>query len=68
MQQPSNGIDRRTRAAFADQQRLLRKATDDDVMIGDGRRLIIRSPNGHFWSIGVSDAGALTVTDMGTSL
>jgi hypothetical protein len=68
MIQPSDQVDRQTRAKFADQDRRLRQAVEDDVIIGDGRRLIIRSPNGHFWNIGVSDAGAITVTDMGTTL
>lgn len=41
---------------------------NDDVLIDLNRRLILRSPNGHFWNVAVSDAGALTVTDMGTTL
>ena len=65
---PSNELDRQTRAAFADQSRRIRKATDDDVIIGDGRRLIVRSPNGHFWSITVSDAGVIAATDLGTTV
>jgi hypothetical protein len=66
----SNQLDteRSTRAAIADHDRRIRKATDEDVIIGDGRRLIIRSPNGHFWNITVSDAGVIAATDMGTTL
>jgi hypothetical protein len=41
---------------------------DDDVILGDGRRLILRSPNGHFWNVTVDNLGALTATDMGTTL
>lgn len=65
---PSNQIDRQTRSALADMDRRLAGAENNDVLIGDGRRLIIRSPNGHFWNVGVSDAGALVITDLGTSL
>lgn len=65
---PSNDIDRQTRAALADHDRRLRHATDDDVIMGDGRRLILRSPNGHFWNVTVDNAGALSAVDMGTAL
>lgn len=43
-------------------------ADQTDVVIEYPRRLMLRSPNGHFWAIGVDNAGALTTTDMGTSL
>ena len=67
MSNPSSQIDRQTRAAFADQDRRIRQAVNNDIIIGDGKRLFIRSPSGHFWQIGMTDAGAVTVTDMGTS-
>jgi hypothetical protein len=68
MQPPSNQIDRQTRNALSDHDRRLRRNADEDVIIGDGRRLIVRSPNGHFWNITVDNAGAITAIDMGTSL
>lgn len=66
-------------SAFSDQQRdtgRLRQRLDDndrardrekreDVVIEDPRRLFLRSPNGTYWQIGVTDAGAITVTNMG---
>jgi hypothetical protein len=62
------GDERATRAALAEHDRRLRRAENEDVIIGDGKRLILRSPNGHFWSVTVDDLGALSTTDMGTSL
>jgi hypothetical protein len=62
------GDERATRAVLAEHDRRLRRAENEDVIIGDGRRLILRSPNGHFWNVTVSNAGVLSATDMGTSL
>jgi hypothetical protein len=59
------GTERLTRAALDEHSRRLRRAEDNDVLIGDGRRLIVRSPNGHFWNITVDDAGVIAATDMG---
>lgn len=68
-------------STFTDQQRdtnRLRQRADetdrarsrekrDDVVIEDPRRLFLRSPNGTYWQIGVTDAGVITATNMGTN-
>lgn len=56
------------RAHIARQDRDIRRSAEEDVLIGDTRRLILRSPNGHYWSVTVTDAGALATTDLGTEL
>lgn len=40
----------------------------DDVIIDNDRKILLRSANGHYWSIQVSNAGVLSTTDEGTSL
>jgi hypothetical protein len=60
--------ERSIRAATDGLARRLKQAENNDVIIGDGRRLILRSPNGHFWNVTVGDTGTLTATDMGTTL
>ena len=68
-------------SAFSDQQRdtnRLRQRVDagdkardrqqrEDVTIEDPRRLFLRSPNGTYWQVSVSDAGVLTTTNMGSN-
>jgi hypothetical protein len=44
----------------------LRLAADEDVRVDGGPRLLLRSPDGHYWSITVDNAGALVTTDVGT--
>lgn len=58
----------RIRASIGDLDRRLAQLESADVRIEAGRRLTLRSPDGHFWSVGADNAGALTVTDLGTSL
>lgn len=42
---------------------------DDDVVVDDSSTgLILRSPDGHYWRVQVTNLGALTTTDLGTSL
>jgi hypothetical protein len=38
----------------------------EHIVMGLDQKLIIRSPNGHYWEVGVSDLGAITTTDLGT--
>ena len=45
----------------------LRLVADEDVRVDGGRRLVLRSPDGHYWSITVDNAGALATTDIGTT-
>lgn len=47
-----------------DQER--RVADERDVVIQHPRRLTLRSPNGHFWSVQISDTGAISAVDIGT--
>ncbi|WP_294138345.1 hypothetical protein [Sphingomonas sp.] len=68
-------------SAFSDQQRdagRLRQRLDEtdrsrsrekreDVVIEDPRRLFLRSPNGTYFGITVSDAGVITATNMGAN-
>lgn len=44
-----------------------RRVSLDDIIIDGSRRILLRSPNGHYWSIGASNAGAMTLTDLGTN-
>jgi hypothetical protein len=38
----------------------------EHVVIDGARELLLRSPNGHYWSIVVSDTGGLSAVDVGT--
>lgn len=57
--------ERQLRNEFDRQNRRQRDTEQGHVIIEDPRRLLLRSPNGHYWSIGVTDAGVLTATDVG---
>lgn len=66
-------------SSFQDQQRdtnRLRQRADEtdrartreaktDVVIEDARRLFLRSPNGTYFAVTVTDAGALEAVNMG---
>jgi len=42
--------------------------TTDDIIIDDSANgLVLKSPDGHYWRVQVTNAGALTVTDLGTT-
>ena len=42
--------------------------TIDDVIIDDSANgLVLKSPDAHYWRVQVSNAGALTITDLGTT-
>lgn len=59
--------DRRTlERVVSDSRAEQRRAALEDVVLDGDRRLILRSPNGHYWSLGISDAGAIVATDIGT--
>jgi hypothetical protein len=60
-------MSRRERITLTDQERRLTRAELSDVLIGDGKRLILRSPDGHFWQLDVDNAGVLATTDLGTT-
>lgn len=45
-----------------------RRDAERDVVIMNERRLILQSPNGHFWEIAVDDTGAVVGVDLGASL
>ena len=53
---------------FERQQRANRAQQEADVVTDNGRRIMVRSPNGHYWSIAVSDAGVVSAVDQGTTL
>ena len=37
----------------------------EDVVIEHPRRLLLRSPDGTYWAVGVGDDGVLSTTNMG---
>jgi hypothetical protein len=41
--------------------------TDDLIVDNTAKGLVLKSPNGHYWRISVSNAGALSTTDLGTT-
>lgn len=49
-------------------ERDLAKIAKEDVVLDNGRLLKVRSPNGHYWALTTTNAGALVLVDMGTSL
>jgi hypothetical protein len=48
--------------------RAARRAAQEDVIVEYPRRLLLRSPDGTFFAIGVADNGTLTATNMGQTL
>lgn len=55
----------RQRADEADRSRAREQSAD--VVIEHPRRLFMRSPNGTYWQLDVTDAGALTITNAGSN-
>jgi hypothetical protein len=51
-------------------QRQFREALlrSEHIVLGIDQNLYIRSSNGKYWKITVSDLGVVTTTDMGTTL
>lgn len=49
-------------------RRELQRQREEDVRIEEDRRLVLRSPDGTYWSVTVNDAGALATTNLGTTL
>lgn len=43
-----------------------RRSIEGDVICVDERRLVLRSPDGHFWQVTVDNTGALGTVDLGT--
>jgi hypothetical protein len=42
--------------------------TTDDLIVDDAAQgLVLKSPNGHYWRAAISNAGAVTWTDLGTT-
>jgi hypothetical protein len=42
--------------------------TTDDIIIDDSANgLVLKSPDAHYWRVQVTNAGALTITDLGTT-
>lgn len=46
----------------------LDRLTKEDVVIDGARVIKVRSPNGHYWALTTTDAGALVLVDKGTTL
>lgn len=53
--------------ALSDMRAEMRRLAESDVLASGDRRLVLRSPDGHFWSVTVGDDGALSTVDLGTS-
>lgn len=53
---------------FAAVKAVIEAGEVEDVVVETPRRLLLRSPDGHYWAIAVTNAGALTATDVGTTL
>lgn len=53
--------------ALRDQADSLARMAQEDVVIDGFRRLMLRSPNGHYHAITVGDDGGLSSVDLGAS-
>lgn len=43
--------------------------TTDDVIVDDtAKGLVLKSPNGHYWRFSISNAGAISTTDLGVTI
>lgn len=60
--------ERSLRSRLEQQDRRLARSEREDVIVDLERRLLVRSPNGTFWSITVDDLGAISATSMGAAL
>ena len=58
----------RLRQRADESERRATAAAQEDVVIEYPRRLCIRSANGTFWQVSVTDAGVMSTTNVGTSL
>jgi hypothetical protein len=56
--------ERLLRAELVEQRRRIARAEQEDIVIANGRRLLIQSPNGTMWSIGFTDEGILTTDEV----
>ncbi len=54
--------------ALVDVKAALDGILDSDAVIETPRRLMLRSPDGHYWALTVDNAGVLGTVDMGTAL
>jgi hypothetical protein len=59
---------RRVERALVDVKAAIDDILDSDTVIETPRRLMLRSPDGHYWALTVSNAGVLGAVDMGTAL
>lgn len=57
---------RQVREEMDRMRRNQRDQNEGDVIIEYPRRLLLRSPNGKYWAISVSNAGVLSASDAGT--
>ena len=56
------------RQRLEEMRQQLRVLEQGDVILEAGRRALFRSPNRTYWSLTVSDAGAVVLTNVGTTL
>ncbi|MCP3735619.1 hypothetical protein M9979_12120 [Sphingomonas sp. RP10(2022)] len=67
VQNEAQDSNNRLRQRLDEGDRARSRAKREDVVIEDPRRLFLRSPNGTYFGITVSDAGVLTATNMGSN-
>jgi hypothetical protein len=56
------------RASLTQAERDRRRDIEADQLFEHPRRLILRSPDGHYWQLSVDDTGTLATTDLGTDV
>jgi hypothetical protein len=56
------------RASVSQQEQHLRRMESSDVIISDDKRLLLRSPNGTYFSLTVDDMGGLSTNGIGTEI
>lgn len=61
-------VDPVMRRRVEDAERKARLRDREDYVVHDDRRLLIRSENGHYWSLTVGNDGTVNAVDTGTSL
>lgn len=63
---PREGRELASELAARDRQRTL--DIEADQLFEHPRRLILRSPDGHYWQLSVDDTGSLQTVDLGAAV
>jgi hypothetical protein len=65
-QPPLINDQRQLREELGRSNRRQRALEQDDIVVEHPRRIVLRSPNGHYWAISIHDDGTLAASDVGT--